>query len=334
MLLRFRAFHVRPYAGGISFCARTGHGRGVEYGRDTGRRDMAERATGQGSLASAEFVGDWICAGRPRKRDCAALRRLAHGVLCGSSSRTGDCLDPKRRARVRDVGRTSSAGAGHETSCRSATSLRAPQLHADLSTALSEISDRTPADELFWNVCLVGTVHLDPALSFASCRARWTRLRGNGNDDSVGSIESRRNVSGVRRVRMGGGPARPPTCIHAVYLLRGCPGAGVCNGTLAVDTNDHGCGCGFFWNRFFFRIRHHRERNLSHHRTSAGTRVHLQRSPNHEFDGAFHHRKGRTEEGPELRILSVRRCFISIHAPTNAAGRASTEANAMREISP
>ena len=59
--------------------------------------------------------------------------------------------------------------------------------------------------EFLRHVRLVGTVHLDPALSLLAGGARRTRLRNHGNDYAAGGAESGWNVSRIRQLRLGGG---------------------------------------------------------------------------------------------------------------------------------
>src|SRR5204863_118636 len=70
--------------------------------------------------------------------------------------------------------------------------------------------------EFFWDVWLVGAVHMASALSVTSSRAGWTRLWRDGHNLSAGHSQSCWNVSRIRQLWLGCRPSGPPPILYSL----------------------------------------------------------------------------------------------------------------------
>src|SRR5205085_4057681 len=169
-----------------------------------------------------------------------ALLRVARGVFRRHSAGGDYFMDSAQSARVGDV-----AGAGfiwkrnpsrgpNPTSPKfwkkwdtPVQSGAGPDISRfvnenDFPGALCEAHVRAAPLQLFWDVCLVGIVHVAAALFVSSGRTGRTRLRRFGNDDPDGCAQSLRHVSGVCQLRVGGGSCGAPESIPGLLPDRGC----------------------------------------------------------------------------------------------------------------
>ena len=98
LLVRLRTFDLGADAGGRSLCTRSRHGRRMEYRRDPGCGDLADRTARESDCGRAKLLGVGIrrrCA-RGRLR-APALSELAICFLSRNRSGTGHPLDSQFR---------------------------------------------------------------------------------------------------------------------------------------------------------------------------------------------------------------------------------------------
>src|SRR4029077_16898010 len=87
-----------------------------------------------------------------------------------------------------------------------------------LSASLRQAHICPPAVQLFWNVRLVGIVHLVAAIFIAAGRARRTRPGRHGHHHAAGRAEPVWNVSRISEFWLGSRPSRPTQGLPALYV--------------------------------------------------------------------------------------------------------------------
>ena len=146
----------------------------------------------------------------------------------------------------------------------SATSRTTDRIRRTLQTAVCETYFGAAVHEFLWDVCLVGTVYLDSALSVVARRARWARLRNHGNHHFAGGAESGGNVSRIRQLWLGRRLAGPSQVISHLYIHGSPDCAGLCHGEGAMGSDGAGHCAGVFRHGVLLRLGNYGKRNFSY----------------------------------------------------------------------
>src|SRR5581483_3284683 len=104
---------------------------------------------------------------------------------------------------------------------------------------------------------MVGTFHLDPAISVAASRARWPRIRRVWDDDSDGRSQPVRNVSRICELWMGRRRHRTTESILALRGGRGLADPSVRGSSIAIRAASCWHPGRILWYRTVLRIGHH-----------------------------------------------------------------------------
>ena len=194
-------------------------------------------------------------------------------------------------------------------------------IRRSLSTTISETYSGALVHEFLWDVRVVGTVHLDSAVSLIAGRARRARLWTDGNHHSAGGLNLAGMFPGVRQLWLGRGLHGTPQVVSFIYVHGSTYSSDLCPGEITMGGDGAGHDAGFFRYRIFLGLGNYRQRNISHRRSRSRARPHIQRRAHHEFHCTVRHRTRRTGKGIELGVLFVRSIVSAVvHGGNAVAG--------------
>ncbi len=162
--LCLRLLNHRHYARRLPFSPRPRHGRRVEFRRNAGCRNLAQRLARTCSRNRAKQLGHWLRARRHRRQSRARARQLALGLLRGRPSRAGHAMDPEGRSRTSALAAPARISRLENRKTRSLA-----RRNASLARAAEHEHVR--------HVRLVGPLHLDSRLPRTPRLKRRPRLR-------------------------------------------------------------------------------------------------------------------------------------------------------------